>query len=43
LTEDIKSGNLARRELFYGGMQAALREATIDENNVVQFIEICVA
>jgi hypothetical protein len=41
LTEDIKSGNLARGDIFYEGMQAALREATIDENNVVQFIEIC--
>jgi len=25
---------------FYEGMQTALREATIDENDVVQFIEI---
>ena len=33
-------GNLARREIFCEGMQAALREATIDENNVVQFIKI---
>ena len=41
LTEDIKSGTLARGKVFYEGMQAALREATIDENNVVQFIEIC--
>jgi len=41
LAEDIKSGNLARGKVFYEGMQAALREATIDENNVVQFIEIC--
>ncbi|HXX96574.1 MAG TPA: hypothetical protein VEL11_05600 [Candidatus Bathyarchaeia archaeon] len=41
MTEDIKSGNLARGEIFYEGMRAALREATIDENNLVQFIEIC--
>jgi len=41
LAEDIKSGTLARGKVFYEGMQAALREATIDENNVVQFIEIC--
>ena len=41
LTEDIKSGTLARGKVFYEGMQAGLREATIDENNVVQFIEIC--
>jgi hypothetical protein len=36
IAEDIKSGNLARREIFYEGMQVALREATI-----VQFIKIC--
>ena len=41
LAEDIKSGTLTRGKIFYEGMQAALREATIDENNVVQFIEIC--
>jgi len=41
LAEDIKSCTLARGKVFYEGMQAALREATIDENNVVQFIEIC--
>jgi hypothetical protein len=41
LAEDIKSGTLARGKVFYEGMQTALREATIDENNVVQFIEIC--
>jgi hypothetical protein len=34
-SEDIKSGNLARREIFYEGIQIALREAPIDENNVV--------
>ena len=41
LAEDIKSGTLARGKVFYEGMRTALREATIDENNVVQFIEIC--
>ena len=41
LAEDIKSGTLARGKVFYEGMQTALREATIEENNVVQFIEIC--
>ena len=39
LAEDIKSGTLARGKIFYEG--TALREATIDENNIVQFIEIC--
>ncbi|HYA83092.1 MAG TPA: hypothetical protein VEH06_06540 [Candidatus Bathyarchaeia archaeon] len=37
MTEDIKSGNLARGDIFYEGMQAALREATIDENNLSNF------
>jgi hypothetical protein len=41
LAKDIKSGTLARGKIFCEGMQAALRNATIDENNVVQFIEIC--
>ena len=31
LAKDIKSGILARGKVFYEGMQAALREATIDE------------
>ena len=41
LAKDIKSGSLARGKIFYEGMQAALRNATIDENNEVHFIEIC--
>jgi hypothetical protein len=41
LVKDIESGTLARGKVFYEGMQATLRDATIDENNVVQFIEIC--
>jgi hypothetical protein len=41
LLKDLKSGSLARGKIFYEGMQAALRDATIDENNVVQFIEVC--
>src|ERR671918_844978 len=41
LTEAIKSGSLARGEIFYEGMQTALREGTIDENNIVHFVEIC--
>ena len=41
LLKDIKSGSLARGKIFYEGMQAALRGATIDENNVVHVIEVC--
>jgi hypothetical protein len=41
LLKDLKSGSLARGRIFYQGMQAALRDATIDENNIVQFIEVC--
>ncbi len=41
LAKDIKSGALARGKIFYEGMQAALREATIDENGEVHFIEVC--
>jgi hypothetical protein len=41
LTEAIKSGSLARSKIFYEGMQTALREGTIDENNTVHFVEIC--
>jgi hypothetical protein len=41
LTEAIKSGSLARGKIFYEGMQTALREATIDENDIVHFVEIC--
>jgi hypothetical protein len=32
LAKDIRSGTLARGKIFYEGMQAALRDATIDEN-----------
>jgi hypothetical protein len=41
LTEAIKSGSLARGKIFDEGMQTALREGTIDENNIVHFVEIC--
>jgi hypothetical protein len=41
LREAIKSGSLARGKIFYEGMQTALREGTIDENDIVHFIEIC--
>ena len=32
---------LASGKIFYEGMQSALRNATIDEDDVVHFIEIC--
>ena len=41
LAKDIKSGSLARGNVFYEGMQAALRDATIDENGEVNFVEVC--
>jgi hypothetical protein len=41
LAKDIKSGSLARGKIFYEGMQAALKDATIDENGEVNFIEVC--
>ena len=41
LADSIKSGSLARGNVFYEGMQTALREGTIDENNIVHFIEVC--
>jgi hypothetical protein len=41
LTKAIKSGSLAKGKIFYEGMQTALREGTIDENNIVHFVEIC--
>src|SRR6185312_5817864 len=41
LADSIKSGSLAHGNVFYEGMQTALREGTIDENDIVHFIEIC--
>jgi hypothetical protein len=41
LVDSIKSGNLAKGKIFYEGMQAALREAPIDEKDVVHFVEVC--
>jgi hypothetical protein len=41
LREAMKSGSLARGKIFYEGMQTALREGTIDENDIVHFVEIC--
>jgi hypothetical protein len=41
LKEGIRSGSLAKDKIFYEGMQIALREGSIDENNIVHFVEIC--
>jgi hypothetical protein len=41
LTKAMKSGSLARGKIFYEGMQTALREGTIDEYDIVYFVEIC--
>lgn len=41
LGESIKSGYLAKGKVFYEGMQAALREATIDDKDIVHFVEVC--
>lgn len=41
LVESIRSGSLAKGKIFYEGMQAALRAATIDETNTVHFVEVC--
>ena len=41
LANSINSGNLAKGKIFYEGMQAALRTATIDETDTVHFIEAC--
>ena len=41
LSDSIRTGSLAQGKIFQEGMQTALREATIDENDVVHFVEIC--
>ena len=41
LANSLNSGSLARNQIFYEGMQTALREGTIDENGIVHFVEIC--
>lgn len=41
LADSINSGSLARGKIFYEGMQTALREGTIDENDIVHFVEVC--
>ncbi len=41
LANSLNSGSLARNQIFYEGMQTALREGTIYENGIVHFVEIC--
>ena len=41
LANSIRSGNLAKGQVFYEGMHAALRGATIDDMDIVHFIEVC--
>jgi hypothetical protein len=41
LADSIRSGSLAKGKIFYEGMQSALREATLDEKDMVHFVEIC--
>jgi hypothetical protein len=41
LADSINLGYLARGNVFYKGMQTALREGTIDENDIVHFVEVC--
>jgi hypothetical protein len=41
LANSIKSGSLAKGKIFYEGMQAALRTATMDETDTVHFVETC--
>lgn len=41
LAESVKSASLAKGKIFYEGMQAALREGTIDDNDTVHIIEVC--
>ena len=40
VSDSINNGSMGRGKVFYEGMQTALREATIDEDDVVRFIEI---
>jgi hypothetical protein len=39
--DSLSSGSLTRNEIFYEGMQTALKEGTVDENDIVLFVEIC--
>ena len=41
LANSLRSGNLAKGQVFYEGMHAALRGATIDDMDIVHFVEVC--
>jgi hypothetical protein len=41
LADSISSGSLAKGKIFYEGMQSALQEGTLDENDMVHFVEVC--
>jgi len=41
LANSIRSGNLAKGQVFYEGIHAALRGATIDDLDIVHFVEVC--
>jgi len=41
LANSIRSGNLAKGQVFYEGIHAALRGATIDDMDIVHFVEVC--
>src|SRR5919112_395095 len=41
VSDSINNGSIGRGKVFYEGMQTALRGATIDEEGIVHFIEIC--
>jgi hypothetical protein len=41
LADSIRLGTLAKGKIFYEGMQAALREATVDDTDTVHFVEVC--
>jgi hypothetical protein len=41
LADSIRLGTLAKGQIFYEGMQAALRGATVDDTDTVHFVEVC--
>ena len=41
LADSIRLGTLAKGKIFYEGMQAALKGATIDNTDTVHFVEVC--
>ncbi len=41
LGDSLKNGSLGSGTVFHEGVQTALREGTIDDDDVVHFIEVC--